>query len=131
MSVFADTSALYAFLDRDDANNRAAIRTFESLLSRDALTTHNYVVVETAALVHRRLGPAAGRALIEDVLPAIDVDWVDVEMHRAAESAFLAALRRHVSLVDWVSFELMRRRKIGSAFAFDRDFVAQGFSVVP
>ena len=52
-------------------------------------------------------------------------------MHRAATSAFLAAGRRSQSLVDWVSFELMRRRGIDTAFAFDRDFVAEGFQTIP
>lgn len=33
--------------------------------------------------------------------------------------------------VDRVSFELMRHRGVGQAFAFDRDFRAAGFSTVP
>jgi predicted nucleic acid-binding protein len=43
----------------------------------------------------------------------------------------LAAARRKVSLVDWVSFEVMRRTGIDVAFAFDDDFRAQGFRTVP
>ena len=35
---------------------------------------------------------------------------------------------RRPSLVDWVSFEVMRRR--GLDVAFDRDFAARGFDVV-
>jgi predicted nucleic acid-binding protein len=46
-------------------------------------------------------------------------------------TASLAAPRRRVSLVDWASFELMRRRGIERAFAFDRDFSTQGFEIVP
>jgi predicted nucleic acid-binding protein len=34
-------------------------------------------------------------------------------------------------LVDWVSFEVMRRERIESAFAFDADFDAQGFRTIP
>jgi predicted nucleic acid-binding protein len=40
-------------------------------------------------------------------------------------------VRRRTSLVDWVSFEVMRRRGIETAFAFDRDFATAGFAVVP
>ena len=87
--------------------------------------------MEASALAHRRLGWAAARALLEDVVPAVGVEWIDDRMHDAATSAFLASVRRPVSLVDWVSFELMRRRGIEAAFAFDRDFAVQGFATIP
>jgi predicted nucleic acid-binding protein len=34
-----------------------------------------------------------------------------------------------VSFVDWVSFEVMRRRGLRRAFAFDPDFRAAGFEL--
>lgn len=130
MRIFVDTSALYALLDRDDGNHRAAAGQFDAIASA-RLLTHNYVVVETTALVQRRLEPAATRALLAELLPAVEVIWVDEPTHQAATSALLAALRRRVSLVDWVSFEVMRRIGIKTAFAFDRDFAAQGFEAIP
>jgi predicted nucleic acid-binding protein len=36
-----------------------------------------------------------------------------------------------VSFFDWVSFEVMRRRGISTAFAFDSDSAAQGFALIP
>lgn len=129
MTVFVDTSALYAVLDRDDVEHSAAAKTLGSLLETDDLVTHSYVVVETTALVQRRLGMDAVRALADDLLPALETTWVDEELHSAAVSALLAAASRDVSLVDWTSFELMRRRSIGTAFAFDDDFTAQGFTL--
>lgn len=125
-----DTSALYALLDRDDANHTAAAGAFPSLLE-ETLLTHNYVLVETTALVQSRLGGAAVAALLEDLVPAISVRFIGAELHRAAVSALLAAARRAISLVDWVSFEVMREGAMETAFAFDRDFAAQGFSTVP
>ena len=57
MTVFVDTSALYAVLDRNDANHRSATATWEKLLSgRESLATTNYVLVETSALIQHRLG---------------------------------------------------------------------------
>jgi len=52
-------------------------------------------------------------------------------VHRAAEGSLLTARRKDVSLVDWVSFEVMRREGISTAFGFDRDFVEQGFALIP
>lgn len=43
----------------------------------------------------------------------------------------MLAAGRRVSLVDWTSFLVMRRRGITTAFAFDADFAAEGFQVTP
>ena len=43
----------------------------------------------------------------------------------------LAGGQRAVSLVDWTSFLVMRRRGISTSFAFDDDFAAQGFRTLP
>ena len=131
MNVFVDTSALYALLDRDDAEHRRAAEVFPSLLDNDRLVTHNYVLVELTALVQRRLQPQAVRTFTHDVLPVIDTVWVSRDLHAAAEGALLGALKRRPSLVDWVSFEVMRRRGIDTAFALDNDFATQGFRTVP
>lgn len=132
MTTFVDTSALYALLDRDDQNHAAAAAWFTGHdPNTDDLLTHNYVVVESAALADRRLGVDAARVLLEDILPVISLQFVDESLHRAATSAYLSASRRGPSLVDRTSFELMRHRGIDVAFAFDRDFQAAGFSTVP
>jgi predicted nucleic acid-binding protein len=62
--VFVDTSALYALLDRDDRRHADAAAIWRRLAEEARpLTTHSYVLVEAFALVQRRLGPAAVRAL--------------------------------------------------------------------
>ncbi len=131
MTAFVDTSALYALLDRDDANHSPAAAAFGPLLDDELLMTHNYIAIEAAALVQRRLGTTATARLFDDLLPAIDMTWVGPEVHRAAVAALRAAVRRKPSLVDWTSFEVMRREGLTRAFAFDRDFVAAGFATVP
>jgi predicted nucleic acid-binding protein len=131
VTAFIDTSAIYALLDADDADHEAAARWFDGPGQDHELFTHNYVVVESAALVHRRLGAAASRALFDRLFPAIEVQFVDERLHEAALKGWLSFGRRRSSLVDWVSFELIRRRVIEQAFAFDEDFAAQGIAVVP
>lgn len=129
MSVFVDTSALYAALAEDDRDHTVAVELLERLRGIDELVTHNYIHVEAEALVRRRLGAAAAVTLVELVLPALTTIWVDEPTHAAA----LDALRhggRTASLVDEVSFIVMRRLGIRRALTFDRDFERQGFRLV-
>ncbi|HID83570.1 MAG TPA: PIN domain-containing protein [Anaerolineaceae bacterium] len=132
-AVFVDTSALYALLDADDRYHAAAAAAWRELLQDEGtvLFTSNYVMVETFALVQHRLGIPAVRALQQDLLPVMTVRWVDAEVHQAAVAALLAAGRRDLSLVDCVSFELMRRHGWDMALTFDSDFHDQGFRCIP
>jgi uncharacterized protein len=59
------------------------------------------------------------------------VRFVDEQLHRGGTSAFLAAASRRVSLVDCVSFELMRYHGIRRAFAFDRTLHPRGSRSFP
>jgi predicted nucleic acid-binding protein len=132
MTVFVDTSALYALLDRSDANHRSAVNAWVDFLKSDErLITSNYVLVESFALTQSRLGIAAARLLEEDIMPIINVNFVGREIHRSSISAVLSAGRRNLSLVDCVSFEIMRTLGIKTAFTFDPHFKEQGFTILP
>ncbi len=130
--VFVDTSALYAYLDADDANHARAVESWDALLHQldagdGSAVTHSGVVIETAALVQRRLGMAASRALHHDLFPLLDIVWIDAGLHGRGVTAMLAADSRSVSLVDWISFDVMHTHVVDLAFAFDDDFQRQGF----
>lgn len=132
MTVFVDTSALYAVLDAADAKHKTARKVWQEILSgSDDFLTTNYILLETVALVQHRLGAAAVQVLHGDVFPVLEVHWIDEQIHASAVSALLAAGRRRLSLVDCVSFEVMRRRLIDTAFAFDADFRRVGFHCIP
>lgn len=125
MKVFVDTSALFAVLDERDPNHVAAGATWDALLDEAELVTHNYVHLEAEALVRRRLGRDAAAVLIDVLLPALTTVWVDEPMHRAAVEAWRVG--GGTSLVDYVSFAVMRNAGIDVAFAFDADFERHGF----
>lgn len=132
MTAFVDTSALFALLDDDDPAHARAAETFSALRAQsEQLRTHSYVISESAALVQRRLAPEALVALFERLLPLVDTIFVDEALHRTAVAALLASPPTRVSLVDRVSFELMRTEGIDRAFAFDDDFGKAGFTALP
>ncbi len=132
MTVFIDTSAFLAILDANDSMHLPATKTWKRLIDdREPLLTTSYVIVETAALVQSRLGMPAAHAFHEIIVPLLEIEWVDHSLHSNAASALLTANRRNLSLVDCASFESMRRLGLTNAFAFDRHFAEQGFSLIP
>lgn len=130
-AVFADTSALLALVSGKDENHARAERGFKELRARQApLLTTSYVLVETYALLGRRLGLDAVRGFRADFAPLLDALWVDEPLHDAGLDLLLERRKGPLSLVDAVSFVVMRQRGIGEAFAFDPHFRQEGFSLV-
>ena len=132
MSMFIDTSALYALLDADDENYGSSASTWDTLITSDErIVTTNYVIVETFALIQNRLGLRALREFQDDVVPVLHVEFVTPTIHRLGTVALFAASRRGLSLVDCVSFEVMRELGMKSVFTFDRHFREYGFNALP
>ena len=129
--VFVDTSAVLALLNPSDESHAAARRAFERLQAREApLLTTSFVLVEVYALLGRRMGLAAIEAFRQDFAPLLEIVWVDSATHEAGLDLLLERRVRDLSLVDAVSFHVMRQRRLDEAFAFDRHFRDEGFAVV-
>ncbi len=132
MTFFVDTAAFLAVLNANDQYHAAASQQWDRLLSSNSiLFSSNYVVLETTTLLQHRFGIEAVRLFESDVLPVIEIAWVDEEIHKQGMSALLAANRRNLSLVDCTSFEIIRQVGLGAVFTFDPHFSEQGFTVAP
>jgi predicted nucleic acid-binding protein len=132
VSVFIDTSALYALFDRDDRGHAVAAAGWGFLLTRSRpLITSNYILLETTALLQRRLGLSAVYDLDDQILPLLTVRWITEPLYRRAVTRLRRIHRRDVSLVDCSSFELMDAEALRDAFALDEDFVTEGFRLLP
>lgn len=78
------------------------------------------------ALLQRRLGLDSALKFAKSE-GAFHVVWIDEDVHRQAVQRLKRAEKRQVSLVDQVSFLVMRARRVEVAFAFDQDFALEGF----
>jgi predicted nucleic acid-binding protein len=130
--IFIDTSALFPLVGTEDASSRTSVNVWENITqTENELFTNNYVIVECLSLVQRRLGLEFVRYLQMEILPLIEVDWLDEEQHALAVEHLLKSNRRHLSLVDCSAFETMRRLGIETVFTFDNHFREEGFNVIP
>ncbi len=132
MNCFVDTSGFYAMLDADDAHHPAAQAEWDQLLlSETVLVTSSYVLVETLALMQHRLGLDAVRLFHAEVFPLLRVEWVEGGLHESGLAGVLGARRTKLSVVDCVSFAVMRRLGLRDVFTFDTHFKEQNFICHP
>ena len=130
-TVFVDTSAFYALMDRSDNNYEEAVGFWPSLLENDFyLYTSNYVLVETLALLQNRLGFEAAHLWHGDILNLAEILWIDKSIHDLSYELWLSLGRRRLSIVDCISFASMRHFKIEKVFGFDKHFTEQGFEII-
>jgi predicted nucleic acid-binding protein len=129
VTLVVDTSAFLALLNASDRAHEQAEAIWIQLRERnETLLTTNYVLLETISLIGRRFGMDLVRAFQRDFVPLVEVTWVDSAIHERAMAALLTAGLRDLSLVDCVSFEVMRQKGVEHAFAFDPHFERQGFT---
>ncbi len=126
--IFLDTSAAYAIADAADPNHQHASSQIQVALGRgETLFTHNYVVLESVALMQRRLGLQAALVFLKG-MQLINVHWVTQDEHRSAVEMLEQRGRRNLSLVDCVSFVVMMEHGVTTALAYDADFEREGFT---
>jgi uncharacterized protein len=131
VTVFVDTSAFFALLDNDDAGFASTFPVWRRGIDEAAgFVTSNYVALESAALAQRRLGMDAVCTLLDELLPMVEVLWVTDDDHRKGVDLLLLANRRQLSLVDCVSFAVMRRHGIHEYLGLDPHFTEQGFTPI-
>jgi predicted nucleic acid-binding protein len=129
--VLLDTSALFAVVAPSDKSHSQAKPLYDALIDRKAeLYITSYTLLESISIVHRRLGFAVLKKLMDALDPVITIYWVEQEIHNAAWTNL--SLRDGVgpSLVDWTTIIVARRLNI-PVFAFDKHLEAEGLSVIP
>jgi len=132
VSTYIDSSAFIAVIDASDRYHPSAASVWRELIDHnEQLVISSYTLFETIALIHRRLGTETVRRFLEDMLPVVEVAWVDVSDHTAVVPAMLARPGKSgPSIVDCMSFHVIGQRGIRDVFTYDKHFAEQGFNVI-
>jgi predicted nucleic acid-binding protein len=128
--IFVDTGAFLALYLKRDQYHREATTIFPSLPR--PFSTSNHVVDELATLLARMAGYRFAANRIEDLYASASIDVLPST--RADEIEAIRWMRKYadkeISFTDSVSFAMMQRLGIRTAFTFDRHFRDAGFQVI-
>ena len=125
--IFLDTSAIFALADAQDSNHNQALDLFgQALGTGEEILVHNYVVVESAALLQRRLGLNTSLRFLDET-QAFQIHWISSTDHEQAVTLLNERSRLGLSLDDCASFVVTRRFGVSHALAFDSAFEQEGF----
>ena len=127
--VLADTSAVYALVDRDDAFHRKAVAILRSMPERGLtpLLT-NFILAECHALILSRLGAAMARRWL--LGQAWHVEPVQTRDEEVAKDIIRKFTDKSFSYTDATSFAVMERMGINAAFGCDPHFQQYGFELL-
>ena len=129
--VMVDTAAFYALASQNDAYHDAARQAYVLILSEEReLWTTSYALVETMALIQRRLGFDALTDFMNRIGGSVNIHWIDDEDHNQAWDRLVEQRGAGLSLVDW-TVALASEMMDATIFTFDRGFANQGFSIMP
>jgi predicted nucleic acid-binding protein len=131
--VFADTSALYALVNRRDFGHDAAKEAVGRLVraGRKIVIT-DYVLAETLNLANARGGSLVASRVLDLVEQSagIRMEWIGVERFGVATTFFRKHADHGYSFTDCTSFTVMKQEKLTEALTTDRHFREAGFKVL-
>jgi predicted nucleic acid-binding protein len=132
-SIFIDTSALIAIMNKKDQYHARAIDIFTAIVKgNNNLIITSHIFAETITRIERKVSAKqailAGKMLLNNngikiIIPQegiIDNAWNIFQKYQDQEFSF----------VDCISFAVMKEMRITKAFAFDKHFKIIGFETL-
>jgi predicted nucleic acid-binding protein len=132
--VFVDTSAWVAVSDLRDKYHPAAAAEYRRLIAdRHTFITTNLVIAETYIIIRRTGGHAQAIRFLYSLRgsPRVRKVWSEANLESTAEEILEKYTDQDFSLVDAVSFAVMREGGMVTAFTFDGHFTTMGFQILP
>lgn len=119
--ILADTSGLYALIDRGDVNYRQAAKLFRKFAATERFALTQPVLTESWWLIAARLGSYYAdlfwKSVVDGTFALIDLDMNDLGSALEIEDKYSDA---SLGFVDSTSIAACERYKIKKVFTFDR-----------
>jgi predicted nucleic acid-binding protein len=135
--VFVDSSALKAVYDSGDGFHTPASELMRRIAARETditgFVTSDYVLDEAITLTRFAHSHAKAVELQEATMASrfVKVVFCDEELFSEAVLTFKRHSDKEWSLTDCLSFAVMKRHGIKTAFTFDAHFKQAGFAKIP
>jgi len=130
-TVFVDTSAFFAIVDKDDCNHEAASEVITRLVNEAAeLYTSNFVLSETYTLLRNNVGHSKTVSFINKARSSLKIIHVTEDIEEKAIKIFIKYADKNFSFVDCTSFVVIRDLKLEKAFTFDKHFKQYGLTPI-
>lgn len=127
--ILIDTSAIYAMFQPKEPHHQLTLRLLKQMSQQNVepiLT--NYIVAETHALLNNRVSSQIAHQWL------IQLNWPVIHMTEEDAQTVKSFLQQYFdhdySYTDCHSFIAMKQLGIHTAFAYDRHFEEQGFSLL-
>ncbi|NLT71639.1 MAG: PIN domain-containing protein [Verrucomicrobiaceae bacterium] len=132
--IFVDTGAWISQFSKRDQYHKEGATTFKGLQNRQVhLATSIPVIYETLTFLTREVGPEtaieAGRQIFG--WKSLCLIRPDADDENKALKIMEKFSDHPIGFVDCLSFVLIRRHRIDTAFTFDRHFAIVGFATLP
>jgi predicted nucleic acid-binding protein len=133
MQVIADTSGLYALVDRRDPHHVEAAAFLKAQAAVGRLLVSNHIFDETMTLVKARLGMQVALQLGLRLRNSRLVEMVIFSSAEEQETwrVFSHYTDKQWSYTDCACLVLARQRNLQHAFSFDNHFMQMGLTKVP
>lgn len=132
-TVFADTAAWLALINKSDTLHKKAKKVRDSLLNHNSqFVVTDYIVVEIANSLSRIPFRESAINLINSMTASknIEIVEIDKEVYKEAWELYSSRTDKEWSLTDCTSFIIMNRRRMTEAFTSDRHFEQAGFKIL-
>jgi predicted nucleic acid-binding protein len=129
--IFVDSGALVGRYITRDSYHLAAMPIWQRL-EGTKLFTSNHVLDETFTILARRVGYLFAAERAERIYSSSAFDIVSTTRDEEIEAIqfFRKFADKSISFTDCISFAIMKRNRISTAFTFDRHFLDAGFQVL-